>query len=285
MIKQYYYLTKPGIIYGNAISMIAGFLLASRTINIDLKLFLAALIGLSLVIGSACVFNNIFDHDIDSTMERTKRRAMVMGTISKRHAQIFGMVLLIAGILILKLHTTDYSLLTALIGFFVYVFVYTPLKRKTIHATLIGAIAGATPPVVGYTAVSGKFDIAALLLFLILAAWQMPHFYAIAIRRLDEYKAASIPVLPLENGIKFTKISMLFYIILYIVTTVLLFTFKYTDYFYLTVILILGSIWLVQGIRGFQKNIDNKLWAKQMFLLSLVILLVFSITLSISAII
>jgi protoheme IX farnesyltransferase len=284
MFKTYYNLTKPGIIYGNIISTVAGFLLASRG-HFSVQLFLATLIGISLVIASACVFNNIADSDIDDRMARTRNRALVTGTVSKQSAAIFGMILLLLGALALYYYTNRLALFVALIGFVVYVFVYTPLKRQSIHATLVGSIAGAVPPVVGYTAVTNRFDLGALLLFAILVVWQMPHFYAIAIRRLDDYAAAGIPVLPVKKGVAITKIQVIIYIILFLAATISLRVFKFTHDFYLGVMLVVGLYWLWMAVQGFKKNIDNKAWARKMFLFSLVILLVFSITVSIDAII
>src|SRR6185436_19040086 len=155
MIKLYYKLTKPGIIYGNAINATAGFFLASRQ-GYDLKLLLITLIGISLVVASACVFNNLLDADIDSHMDRTKNRAMVTGAIKKPTALVFGLVLIILGTLTLFLFTNHYALFTSVIGFITYVFLYTFAKRKTIWATEIGSISGAIPPLVGYLAVSNK---------------------------------------------------------------------------------------------------------------------------------
>jgi protoheme IX farnesyltransferase len=277
MIKNFYRLTKPGIIYGNAITATAGFFLASKG-HISWFLFAAMLIGLSLVIASGCVFNNIFDADIDAKMDRTKNRAIASGKISKRAAKIYGTILLILGGVALSF-TNNLTIVVALIGWIVYVLLYTPLKRKTVHDTLIGSIAGATPPVVGYTAITNKFDTGALLLLLILIFWQMPHFYAIAIRRLDEYKAASIPVLPLKNGIKAAKIQILVYIIAFVIAAVSLFYFGYTGYIYLTLAIILGLSWLWLAAKGF-KAVDDKAWAKQTFLFSLVVLTTLSITMA-----
>jgi len=283
MLKAYYHLTKPGIIYGNAISAIAGFLLASKG-HFDFNLFLATLVGLSFVIGSACVFNNIYDSEIDQKMARTRERAIASGLIAKGNAMIFGLVLLLLGVFILRFHTTMTAMWVALFGFLVYVFLYTPLKHRTVHATLVGSLAGAVPPVVGYTAVAGKIDAGAIILFFILVSWQMPHFYAIAIRRLDEYAEAHIPVLPIKKGIRTTKYYILFYIMLFILASVMLFAFHYVGYFYLVVALILGLIWLRSSIRGFKAGTDDRAWARKMFFFSLIVLLSLSIAISISGI-
>ncbi len=191
--QKYYRLTKPGIIYGNALMFAAGFFLGSWD-GVEWGLFFEALLGLSLVIAGACVFNNYADRELDKKMERTKNRSLVTGAISPRAAYIYGMVLAIAGFSILYFFSTYLSFLVALIGFATYVFVYTPLKPKTSFALYIGAVAGATPPVVGYTAITGTFDLWALGLFVALFLWQLPHFIAIATYRYEEYAAAGVPL-------------------------------------------------------------------------------------------
>ena len=193
MIKTYYHLTKPGIIYGNTLAAVAGFFFAGEG-PLDWPLLAATLVGLAAIIASACVFNNYADRHLDAKMERTKNRALVSGRISPRNALIFGLILLALGTLVLLLYTTLLALGTALFGFVVYVFWYTPLKPKSPNALFVGAIAGATPPVVGYTAVTGSFDIYAFFLFAALYLWQIPHFLAIAVYRYEEYKAAGIPL-------------------------------------------------------------------------------------------
>jgi protoheme IX farnesyltransferase len=272
MIKSYYKITKPGIIYGNGLSAIAGFFLASPW-PVNLRLFIAMLIGLSLVIASACVFNNIYDREMDSKMERTKNRSLASGKIKPQNAVIFATVLLILGVLSLSLFTNLYSLFAALSGFFVYVFLYTPLKNKTVYATLIGAVGGAAPPVVGYAAVANSIDLGAVIIFFILVFWQMPHFYAIGIRRMGDYKNAGTPILPIKEGIRKTKIHILLYMVLFMLVSVLLTFYKFTGYIYLGVIVLLSLNWLRLGFKGF-KAVDDKLWAKKVFLFSLVILLV-----------
>lgn len=281
MIKQYYYLTKPGIIYGNSLSVIAGFFLASKG-SFDLFLFLATLSGLGFVIGSACVFNNYLDREIDAKMERTKKRALASKQISVMNALIFGTILGLSGFGLLYFFTNLLTTFVAFIGFFFYVIVYTFSKRVTPHATLIGSIPGATPPVVGYTAVTNTFDLAALLLFLILVVWQMPHFYAIAIFRQKDYEKANIPALPIVKGIKRTKIETLLYIAAFLILAPLLTIFEYTGYLYLVVMLAISFLWLYRAVKGFQTT-DNVLWAKKLFGFSLLVLLVFCIITSLNS--
>ena len=274
MIKEYYALTKPGIIYGNLITAAGGFFLASKG-DVDIALFVFMLVGLAAVIASSCVFNNYYDRDIDGAMERTKGRALVIGRVPVRNALLFGFILICAGMAILAFHVHSLAALIALIGFFVYLALYTPLKRRTVHGTLVGAFAGAVPPVVGYTAVTNNLDLTALLLFLILAFWQMPHFYAIALNRFDEYAAAKIPVWPRERGIKSTKIYILMYIVLFSVAALSLTARSVTGYIYAICMSFLCIGWFLYGCWGLYKN--EKRWAKNMFFISLVVLLVFSL--------
>lgn len=196
----YYRLTKPGIIYGNALMYAAGFFLASQD-GVYWPLFLAGLSGLALVIAGACVFNNIADRELDAKMERTKNRAMVVGAIPLSQATVFGYALSIVGFFELYLLTTYAAFLAALFAFGVYVFVYTPMKPKNRYALFVGAVAGAMPPVVGYAAVTGSYDGWALLLFVLLFLWQIPHFLAIAFKRYGEYSAAGVPLF-LSRGYK-----------------------------------------------------------------------------------
>jgi protoheme IX farnesyltransferase len=283
-MKIYYQLTKPGIIYGNAVTTVAGFFLAAQG-HINWLSLMATLLGISFVIASACVFNNLMDRDIDGKMDRTKNRALTRGAVSPHSAVIFGAVLLLVGCAVLGFWTNLLALTTALGGFIFYVPIYTFLKRRSPHGTLVGAISGAVPPVVGYTAVTNQFDLRALLLFLILVFWQMPHFYAIAIRRLDDYRTAGIPVLPAKSGIWLTKVNMLGYLLGFIIATTLLFTFKFAGLIYFVVALVFGCVWVGLCLQGFRKNINDKLWARQMFQFSLIVITMLSVAIVIDSLI
>ncbi len=278
LIKDYYRLTKPGIIYGNAITAIAGFLLASKG-SVDIERLIAMLIGISLVVASACVFNNYLDRDIDALMARTKNRALVQGRISSASAIIYGAILGLLGIAILILHT---NLLAAGIGFFgfiVYIVLYTPLKRTSVYGTIVGAMAGAVPPVAGYCAVTGQIDTAAILLFVIMTLWQMPHFFGIGVYRLKDYAAASIPILPVVYGVRRAKIHVVLYIIAFTMAALSLTYFGYTGYVYLGIMGLLCLTWLALAITGFGAQDDTK-WGRRVFLFSLVMILAWSVLIS-----
>ena len=270
MMKTYYMLTKPGIIMGNIITTASGFALASKGL-IDFQLFLVTLIGLGLVIASAGVFNNCIDRNMDAKMERTKNRAIPSGQISLRNAIAFAGVLGVIGISILS-YTNLITVVVALTGFFVYLVLYAFIKYHSFYGTLVGSIAGAVPPVVGYCAVSNRLDTAALLLFLIMVLWQMPHFFSIAIYRLDDYAAASIPVLPIEKGIYATKVQMLLYIIVFMLTALLLTAAGYTGYLYAITAGVLSLCWMGLCLKGFTVE-NDKYWARKMFVCSLVVIM------------
>lgn len=283
MLKDYYSLTKPGIIYGNAITVVAGFLLATGKHQINWGLLLATLVGISLVIASGCVLNNYIDRDIDAKMERTKNRALVRGAISSRNALIFGATLGITGLLVLYFYTNILALGAAIVGLFVYVVLYSVgLKRTSVHGTIVGSISGAMPIVVGYLAASGSLDLSVVILFFILALWQMPHSFAIAIYRLEDYISAGIQVLPVRKGIRITKIETVIYVALFILATFALAVFGHVGYAYFFTMTVLGVAWLVLAAKGFATH-DDKRWARSMFIFSIIILVVFSILVSIRA--
>lgn len=282
MLKTYYHLTKPGIVYGNLLTTIAAYVYASRW-QVNVENFFATVFGIALVIASACVFNNYFDRDIDAKMARTKERALVSGAISNASALLFGSILGLAGFSLLVGFVNMLTAGIALIGFLVYVFAYTFSKRKTQWATEIGSIAGATPIVVGYVAATNRLDAAALILFFILVLWQMPHFYSIAIFRAREYEAAGIPVLPLKKGIPAAKRRMLAYIAAFVVATAALTAYGHAGYTYLFVMMVAGALWLSQAAQGFTAADDEK-WARRLFFFSLAVLLVFSTVLALAPI-
>lgn len=256
---------------GNLITTAAAFFLGSRG-HLDVWLFTATVAGLFFVIASACVFNNYIDRIADGKMERTKHRALARGLISGRSALGFAIILGLVGACILGCYTNLWAFFSAVVGFFIYVVLYSFWKYRTMYATLVGSIAGAIPPVVGYCAASNRFDLGAFILFLILVCWQMPHFFSISMYRFDDYKAASIPVLPTESGAFATKRQILCYIIAFMVATLMLPLFGYVGYIYLIGSSLLGIAWLRLGIKGFSSDNDH-VWARKMFRFSLVVIM------------
>jgi protoheme IX farnesyltransferase len=282
MIKTYYMLTKPGIIMGNLITTVGGFALASKG-HMNVLLLLYAFVGLGLVIASACICNNVIDRRADIKMARTKNRPLAQGLISVTNAAIFAISLGILGTLILFFYTNTLTTLMAVAGFFFYVVMYSIWKYRSSAGTLVGSISGALPPVIGYCAVSGRLDFCALLLFAVMVLWQMPHFYAIASFRVEDYTAAAIPVLPVVKGMHVTKMHMLIYTVAFGLITASFFLFKYTGYLYLISTSLLSIGWLALCIKGFWAK-DDKRWARHMFYLSLVIILVLSAMISLDTV-
>ena len=290
MIKDYYELTKPGLVYGNLIPLIGGFALGAQGAVSGvapaalLPLLFSAIIGLMLVMASGCVFNNYIDRDIDARMERTRHRPLVAGRISPRSAFVFGISLGIVGFLVLALGTNLLTVETAALGFFFYIFMYSLWsKRRTMYAVVIGAFAGAVPPVVGYTAAAGRIDLGAGIIFLMLVLWQLPHFFAIAIRRADDYAAANIPVLPGERGIRTTKIKMMVLIILYLIASASLALYGYADQTYLVVVVLFGCVWFALAVQGFWVE-ETRHWARGMFFFSLIVLMATFIAMTVGTI-
>ncbi|AXI02347.1 heme o synthase [Aquirhabdus parva] len=280
MFRHYLQLTKPGIIFGNLITLIGGFLLASKG-NFDPVLFLATAVSVSLIVASGCVFNNYIDRDIDVKMERTKNRALVTGLISPHHALIFASVLGLLGITLLYTMTNLLATLLVVLGFVVYVGFYSLyLKRHSVYGTLVGSISGAMPPVIGYCAVSNQFDLGALILLVIFSIWQMPHSFAIAIYRFQDYAAASIPVLPVKEGILTAKKHIVGWIIAYTLATLSLTIAGYTGYVYFVAAAIMGLYWLYLAIKGFSVS-DDQVWAKKLFLVSVIIITILSVLMAV----
>lgn len=276
-VRSYIQLTKPGIIYGNLLTALGGFMLASRG-NVDSGLLAAVLAGISLVIASSCVLNNLIDRNIDKLMKRTSKRGTALGRIQARQAIPYASILGLIGFYILFTYTNTLTFLLGLVGMVFYVIIYGYAKRKSVHGTLVGSISGALPPVAGYTAVSGKIDAAAIMLFAALVTWQMPHFYAIAIFRLKDYKAAGIPVLPAVKSIINTKYQIILYVSAFLVSCLTLSFYGPTGYSYALVLIVLSALWLRLGIKGLSSP-NNERWARSMFGFSLIVIHGFSIML------
>ena len=280
MLKDLLSITKPGIIVGNLVTVVGGFLLASGD-SVNYALLMITLLGISSVIASGCVFNNYIDQDIDSVMERTRNRVMVMKRLPGSLVLVYGSVLGIAGITLLWLQVNLLAAVVSVVGLFFYVVVYTLwLKRSSVYSTEIGSIAGATPIVIGYTAVTHTLDAVSAILFFMLCLWQIPHSYAIAIFRFHDYRSASIPVLPVKKGIQTTKTSIFVYILLFVPCSALLTVFGYTGLFYMSVALASSTVWAWLAWRGW-RCLDDEAWARQVFRFSIILISVLSVMMAI----
>lgn len=277
-----YRLTKPGVTYGNLITTIAGYLFAANG-HINWVVFLTLTVGTWCVIASACVINNYLDQDIDHLMERTKTRPLLTGEVTGMQALVFGTLLGLGGTTLLALFTNWWVVGVGLFGWIVYVWLYGALgKRRSVHGTLVGSISGAAPILAGYVAVANTLDLTGIILFLVIFFWQMPEFYSISIYRRKEYAKAGVPVSGVVRGVTRTKRQIAVYTILTIASLLLLVTDERAGWTYFVLMLVLSLRWLQLTIEGFLTD-DNDAWAKRNFHYALVVLVVFSVIISVSS--
>lgn len=265
--KDFIALTKPGIIRSNVIAVFAGFWLASQW-DLQYGKLIWTIFGAVLVMASSCVFNNYFDRDFDMKMERTRQRALPTGRLSPRVVLWYAIILGVLGLAALFSFSGLLAGLFGIVGMFVYVVVYTLwLKRTSTWSTSIGGISGSMPPVIGYVAVTGKIDLGAWLLFALLFLWQPPHFWALGIRRVEEYRAAGYPLLPVVKGIPRTKLQMIPYLLLLLPIPILMYVYGYTGIWFLIIGEALSIVWLYMALKGIRSQ-DNDAWAKKVFIFS-----------------
>ncbi|MEO3946842.1 heme o synthase [Gorillibacterium sp. CAU 1737] len=271
--KDFVYITKPGILFSNLMTVFGGFWLASQW-TIDGMLLLWTLLGTTLVMASGCVLNNFLDREMDLKMARTRKRALPSGRLKPGMVFTYGAVLGIGGLAILYALVNPLTAGLGLIGLLVYVWIYTAwLKRTSVWCTVVGAISGAMPPMMGYVAVTGKVDTLAILLFAILFLWQPPHFWALGIRRKEEYRAAGFPMLPVVKGARATRISMIRYAAPLVPVSVLPYFVGAVGPVYLVLSAALSIGWLVLIVRGYGRSDENE-WAKKVFVYSINYLMV-----------
>jgi len=219
--QDYYELTKPKVVLLLLLTALVGMCLASDS-WISWQILAAGLIGIGFLSSAAAVVNHVVDRKIDGKMGRTANRPVAKGKVTPQKALFFAAVLTIVGYMILELWVNRLTAVLTLAGLFGYAVVYTMyLKRATPQNIVIGGLAGAIPPLLGWTAVTGEIHPHALLLVLIVFIWTPPHFWALAIHREKDYARAQVPMLPVTHGIEFTKTSILLYTVLLCVVCLL----------------------------------------------------------------
>ena len=255
--SQYYKLTKPKVVYLIVFTAMVGMLLAVDG-AVPLDIFVFGLLGIGFAAASGAAINHVVDERIDQIMERTKGRPIASGDLGQRKALIFALSLGVIGIAMLLIFI---NVLTAVLTFFSlvgYALIYTMyLKRATPQNIVLGGAAGAAPPLLGWTAVTGQVETEALLLFLIIFIWTPPHFWALAIRRREEYAKADIPMLPVTHGVYFTKIQILLYTVLLFVVTLVPFLVQMSGLIYLAGAVSLGIGFLYYAIKLYQDDEPN----------------------------
>ena len=243
-LKSYYDLCKPNIVLTMLITALVGSLLASKTLP-PLSLITFAMLGIALCASSAAAINQIIDRKADANMNRTENRPIPQGEVSVSNASFFAFILGVSGTSILVLYVNILTAVLTLASLIGYAFIYTVyLKRATPQNIVIGGLAGAAPPLLGWTAITNSVDPNSLLLVLIIFAWTPPHFWALAIHRKEDYAKENIPMLPVTHGVKFTKLQIILYTIILFLVSLLPFIVLMSGIFYLISASTLGVIFL-----------------------------------------
>ncbi len=248
--RDYLALTKPGVVSLLMVTAVAGMFLATDPPGmVPVDTLVWSILGLSLAMMASAAINQIMDRKIDAVMKRTERRPIVTGRLDIRRAIPFTLMLTLVSLAILYFLVNPLTAVLTLGGFIGYAFVYTLwLKRATPQNIVIGGLAGALPPLLGWTAVTGEVHPYALLLVLIIFVWTPPHFWALAIHRVDEYAEAEIPMLPVTHGVAFTRSSVLYYTVLLFITSLLPWLTGMSGLIYLGSALVLGLIFLAHAL-------------------------------------
>ena len=256
LIKNYYLLCKPNVVYMMLICALVRMLLAEDTVS-SIPTILIALFGIALCSGSAAAINQVIDRKADAAMTRTDQRPLPQGELSAFHASCFALVIGILGAIILFVFINTLTMILTLASLVGYAFIYTVyLKRATPQNIVIGGLAGAAPPLLGWASISNTIDPHALLLVLIIFVWTPPHFWALAIYRKDEYAKESIPMLPVTHGVAFTKLQIVLYTIILFIVSILPYIVLMSGGIYLVSAVILSSIFLYYSIKLYFSDDD-----------------------------
>ena len=257
LIKSYYLLCKPNVVYMMLICAFVGMLLAEDSVTSISKICIA-LFGIALCSGSAAAINQVIDRKADAAMTRTDQRPLPQGELSVFHASCFAFVIGVLGALILYFFINTLTMVLTLASLIGYAFIYTVyLKRATPQNIVIGGLAGAAPPLLGWASISNSIDPYALLLVLIIFVWTPPHFWALAIYRKEEYAKESIPMLPVTHGVAFTKLQIVLYTIILFIVSILPYVVLMSGEIYLVSSVILSSIFLYYSIKLYITDDDS----------------------------
>jgi protoheme IX farnesyltransferase len=273
-IKQYFDLTKPRVVALIVFTALVGMFLAVDGLPTaeETRRGLLGFLGIWLAASSAAAINQLLDARIDAKMARTSWRPIVVGQITPRKALLFALALAALSMLVLVLWVNPLTAALTFASLIGYAVIYTVfLKRATPQNIVIGGIAGAAPPALGWAAITGTLDPHALLLVLIIFVWTPPHFWALAIFRREDYAKAMIPMLPVTHGVEYTRWQILFYTVLLVAVTVLPWATGMSGLFYLGGALVLGAVFL--GYAWKLMNPPDELYAMKVFNYSIVYLM------------
>ena len=257
LLNSYYQLCKPNVVYMMLICAFVGMLLAEESVGSFRYLFVA-LTGIALCSASAAAINQVIDRNTDASMTRTDQRPLPKGELSVTHASVFAFVIGVTGALILYFYVNTLTMILTIASLIGYAFIYTIyLKRATPQNIVIGGLAGAAPPLLGWSSITNTIDPYALLLVLIIFVWTPPHFWALAIYRKDEYAKESIPMLPVTHGIVFTKLQIVLYTIILFIVSLLPYVVLMSGLIYLYSALILSSMFLYSSVKLYYSSDDE----------------------------
>ena len=276
--NDYYELCKPRVVALIVFTAIVGMLLATPGM-VPWQPLLFGTLGIGMAAASAAAINQIVDQRVDADMLRTRNRPLPTGHLTNVQALVFAGLLGMASMAILVLLVNPLTAILTLCSLIGYAFIYTMyLKRATPQNIVIGGAAGAAPPVLGWTAVTGQIDPNSLLLFLIIFAWTPPHFWALAIHRREEYSKVNIPMLPVTHGVAFTRLQVLLYTIILVAVTALPFAVHMSGWMYFVGAMILGAIFLSYAIK-LQSGKDERIAIKTFGYSILYLMLLFALLL------
>jgi len=259
--RDYYELCKPRVVALLVFTAIIGMFLATPGM-VPLTALIFGSLGIALASASAAAINQLVDQKVDADMRRTSNRPLPTGNLTNKQALIFAIAIGSLGMAVLVYYVNVLTAVLTFASLVGYAVIYTMyLKRATPQNIVIGGAAGAAPPVLGWTAVTGSVDSDSLLLFLIIFTWTPPHFWALAIHRRDEYAKVDIPMLPVTHGIQYTRLHTLLYTIILVAVTALPFVTGMSGLLYLTGAMILGGIFIYYAIR-MQSGKDDKIAIK-----------------------
>tara|TARA_B100000674_G_scaffold57603_1_gene40146 strand:- start:306 stop:1169 length:864 start_codon:yes stop_codon:yes gene_type:complete len=257
LLKSYYQLCKPNVVYMMLICAFVGMLLAEQTVSSYTYLFVS-LIGIALCAASAAAINQVIDREADASMTRTDQRPLPKGELSVTHASLFAFVIGLLGAFILYFYVNTLTMILTIGSLIGYAFIYTVyLKRATPQNIVIGGLAGAAPPLLGWSAISNTIDPYALLLVLIIFVWTPPHFWALAIYRKEEYAKESIPMMPVTHGVGFTKLQIVLYTIILFIVSLLPYIVLMSGIIYLISAFVLSSVFLYYSLNLFFSEDDQ----------------------------